>query len=117
MMVTVAIIGIIAAIAYPSYQQYIIRGKRSAAQSQMLEIANREQQFLLANRVYADKTTLESNGFALPAEVSAVYTYTITVGAGTVPIYTITLTPTGAQASDGNLTLNSEGVKSPTNKW
>ena len=34
-MITVAVIGILAAIAYPSYTQYIIRANRSAAQAQM----------------------------------------------------------------------------------
>ena len=55
MMVTIVILGVLVSIAVPSYQQYIIRGKRSAAQSAMLDIANREQQFFLANRAYADQ--------------------------------------------------------------
>ena len=118
LMVVVAIVAILAAIAYPSYQQYIIRGKRSAAQAQMMDIANREQQYLLANRAYADKTALEAGGYALPSEVSGNYGYSITVtNAATPPTFTITFTPSGAQASDGNLTLDSAGSKSPTNKW
>lgn len=117
LMVVAAIVAILAAIAYPSYQQYIIRGKRSAAQAQMMDIANREQQYLLANRAYADKTALEAGGYVLPSEVSSNYSYSITVGSGTPPTFTITFTPSGAQASDGNLTLDSAGNKTPTNKW
>ncbi len=49
-MIVVVIIGILAAIALPNYRQYVIRSNRTAAQAQMLEIANRQQQFLLANR-------------------------------------------------------------------
>lgn len=118
-MIVVAIIGILAAIAYPSYQQYIIRGNRAAAQAAMMDIANRQQQLLLANRSYAahDSAVWIATGYALPAEVSAHYGYTIAVGAGTVPSYTITFTPTGAQADDGDLTLDSAGNKTPAEKW
>ena len=44
LVITIAVVGILAAIALPSYQQYVIRSKRSAAQAQMMDIANREQQ-------------------------------------------------------------------------
>lgn len=117
LMITVAIVAILAAIAYPSYQQYVIRGNRAAAQAQMMDIANRQQQFLLANRAYASKGTLEASGYGLPSEVSAHYGYTITVGTGTVPTFTITFDPTGSQDSDGNLTLDNAGNKGPDGKW
>lgn len=108
LMITIAIVAILAGIAIPSYQQYVIRAARAAAQSEMLDIANREQQYFLANRVYADTATL---GYTLSADVANRYTQAITVGTGTLPSFTITLTPTGAQAGDGNLVLTSAGVK------
>ncbi len=117
LMITVAVIGILAAVAYPSYTQYVVRANRSAAQAQMMDIANRQQQFLLANRAYASKTTLEASGYAPPASVSAKYSYDIAVGTATVPSFTITFRPTGTQASDGDLTLTSAGVKTPDGKW
>jgi type IV pilus assembly protein PilE len=118
LMITVAIIGILAAVALPSYTQYIIRANRSAAQAQMMDIANRQQQFLLANRAYVAHTdALWTNSYSLPSEVAAKYGYTVALGTGTVPSFVITFTPTGTQASDGNLTLNSEGVKTPSGKW
>lgn len=116
-LIVVVIIGILAAIAMPSYQQYVIRGKRSAAQARMMDIAILEQQYLLANRSYANKATLEANGYALPSEVSANYSYDVTLGAGTVPSYAITFTATGSQQSDGVISLTSEGLKSPASKW
>ena len=118
-MITVAIIGILAAIAYPSYTQYIVRANRSAAQAQMLDIANRQQQFLLANRAYATKDALTTSGYALPSELTAKYNFAIDVGTGTVTSYVITFTPvtTGSQAADGALTLNNDGVKTPAAKW
>lgn len=117
LMVTVAIIAILASVAYPSYTQYVLRGKRAAAQAEMMDIANREQQFLLANRAYADKTTLEASGYALPTDVSTNYNYSVSVGTGAVPSFTITFTPKGAQTSDGTLTLDNVGVKTPASKW
>ena len=117
LLITVAIIGILAAIAYPSYTQYMIRVNRTVAQAEMMDIANRQQQFLLANRSYASKATLETSGYALPSSVSGKYDYAIIVGTGTVPSYTLTFTPTGTQVSDGNLVINSEGVKTPVEKW
>ncbi|WP_371366735.1 type IV pilin protein [Pseudomonas sp. QL9] len=117
LMVVAAIVAILAAIAYPSYQQYIIRGKRSGAQAQMMDIANREQQYLLANRAYASKSALEAGGYSLPSEVASDYSYDVTVGSGSPPTFTITFTPSGSQASDGNLTLTSDGTKTPSSKW
>lgn len=117
LMIALAIVGILAAIALPSYSQYVIRASRAEAQAQMMDIANREQQFLLADRAYASKEALQSSGFALPTTVSTKYGYEIVVGTGTVPSFTITFTPTGSQASDGALTLTSEGVKTPNGKW
>lgn len=117
LMVVVAIVAILAAIALPSYQQYIIRSNRVAAQSQMMDIVNRQEQFLLANRSYASKSTLESNGYTLSTEVSKNYSYDIAVGAGGAPSFTIIFTAIGTQSSDGNLTLTNAGVKEPADKW
>lgn len=118
LMIAVAIVAILAAIAYPSYQQYVLRGNRGAAQGAMMEIASRQQQFLLANRAYASKAELASSGYALPSEVSDHYDYEVTVGTGALPSFEITFTAKGAQKNDAEkLTLDSEGVKTPSDKW
>lgn len=117
LMVTVATIGILAAIALPNYTQYITRSNRAAAQAEMLAIANKEEQFLLSNRVYTDAAGITLSGYSLPSQVSSKYTFAVTVGAGTVPSYTITFTPTGSQLSDGTLTLDNTGNKTPAAKW
>jgi type IV pilus assembly protein PilE len=116
-MITVVIVAILAAVALPSYTRYVMRAKRSAAQAEMMDIANRQQQFLMANRNYADKDTLAASGYNLPPEVAAHYGYTITLPGGLVPGYVLTFTPTGTQEPDGDLTLDNQGVKTPADKW
>lgn len=117
MLIVVAVIGILAAIAYPSYTNYIIRANRSAAQQFMLHIASRQEQYRLDARSYA--STLAMLNLTQPAETVGRYTFAIsnTVAPPTATDFTITATATGAQASDGNLTLDNLGAKAPADKW
>ena len=115
LMITVAIIGILAAIALPNYRQYVIRSNRVAAQSQMMDIANREQQYMFAQRSYTNLTGLN---YTLPTDLSTKYNAAVTPdNSATPPSFVITFTAIGSQVSDGNLTLNSVGTKGPTGKW
>lgn len=113
LMIVVAIATIIAAIAYPSYVQYTIRASRSAAQSFMLNVANKQEQYMLDARQYTDDLSVLD--LVPPEEVSSRYTVTIGGIAATPPAYTITATAIGNQASKdtacGNLTLDQAGTK------
>ena len=71
LMIAVAIVAILAGIGYPSYTSHVKKSLRRAAQAQMLDIANRQQQFLLANRAYVAYSALTTSGYALPSELSA----------------------------------------------
>ena len=116
LLVAVAIIGILATVAIPSYQSYVVKGNRAAAQSFMMDLANREKQYMLDARTYADFNTL---GVSAPADVDKHYTIAI-VPVATPPSFTITATATSSQQiSDGSLplTLNDQGVKTPAAKW
>jgi type IV pilus assembly protein PilE len=117
LMVTLTIVAVLSAIAWPSYLQYVKRGRRSSAKATMMDIANREQQYLLANRTYADTGTLQSSGYSVSSDVSPYYTWAVNLGAGPTPTFTITFTPIGAQASDGSLTLDQAGNRTPLAKW
>ena len=115
LMVVIAIVGILAAVGYPSYLQYVTKSNRTAAQQFMLKIANREEQYILDARAYTDITGL---GLTAPAETTGKYTFTaVANNAATPPSYVITATATGGQTSDGNLTLDSTGAKTPAAKW
>jgi type IV pilus assembly protein PilE len=127
LMVTVAIVGILAAIAYPSYVQYTTKAKRSAAESFMLNISNKEEQFLLDKRLYFCTTgggcanvlttsTTPPLPYTVPTEVSGNYTISIIASDSATPLtYIINATPIGIQLSRDtkckNLTLNQNGTK------
>jgi type IV pilus assembly protein PilE len=117
LMIVVAILAILTSIAIPSYQSYVVKGNRAAVQAFMVDIANREKQYLLDARSYAlDLATL---GMPVPSSVSKHYSAccNITVTASP-PSFTITAIPTSAQQlSDGTLTLASGGAKTPAGKW
>lgn len=117
LMIACAIVAVLAAIAIPSYTQHIRKGNRASAQAQMMDLANREQQYLLANRSYATYAQLQAAGYALPTSLADYYTPSITVGTSNPPAFTVTFTAKGSQLADGDLTLNSEGVKAPSDKW
>lgn len=114
LMIVVAIVGILASIAIPSYVEYVKKGRRAAAQSHLMEIAQREQQYLLDARTYA--ASLTTLGITTPTDVANYYTIQVNV-ADAPPSFTITATAQGTQTSDGNLTLDSTGAKTPTGKW
>lgn len=115
LMVVLVIAAILATIAVPSYRDAVRKSDRRAAQSAMMEIANRERQVFVSNRAYQTHTDL---AYTLPAELEGKYTYTITVdNAATPPTFRIDFTAVGAQAADGNLRLTSAGVKTPADKW
>ena len=125
LMITVAVIGILAAIAFPGYQNYSIRAQRSVAQQLMLNIASREEQFLVDSRQYTATLsggifTQAPQGWTCTAGTCSNARYNVSVAvnnAATPPTFTITATAIGNQVSDGDLTLNNAGQKTPTAKW
>lgn len=117
LMVVVAIVGIIAAVGYPSYVRYVIKSNRSAAESFMMSVSNREEQYMLDARQYATgATALTTLGLSIPAGVSTNYTIAVAPSlVATPPGYTITATPIGTQLTGdttcANLTLDQTGAK------
>jgi type IV pilus assembly protein PilE len=120
-MIVVAVIGILAAIAYPSYQAQIRKSNRAAAQALLMDAANKQQLYLTSRRQYA--SSLADLSITAPAEVTRFYDVTVAAANdATPPTFTLTATPKAGtqQLVDGALVLNSTGAKSrdgdPT-KW
>ncbi|AXI01522.1 type IV pilin protein [Aquirhabdus parva] len=114
LMLVVAVIGVLAAIALPMYQQYVIRENRTETQAAMIQIAQRLAAYKLVNNDY--NTTLSNSaiyGFSgYPATSRPYYTFTLdttTVVGG----WTLTATPVAGtrQSGDGAILLNDQGQR------
>lgn len=117
LMITVAIIGILAAVAYPAYLDQVRKARRADAQAALLNISAKQQQMLLDTRSYA--ATAAALKVTIPSSVTQNYTVTIAVGTATVPSFTVTATPLGSQAADkcSVLSIDQTGSKLPTTCW
>jgi type IV pilus assembly protein PilE len=117
LMITVAVIAILAAIAVPSYFQYTLRSNRSAAESVMQEIASAQERYMVDSRQFAGN--LSTLGYTVPNTVTPNYNLVMVATAssasgGTPPGYTITATPINSQVRDtgcATLTLKGDGSK------
>lgn len=119
-LIVVAIIGLLAAVAMPSYQSYVQKSRRSDAKSALMDAANKQQQFLLNRGTYT--TDMRDLGYAADPATSPDRFYRFDAaacGAG-IPLtrcYQLTATPVGTQAGDTGcttFTLTSGGVRGAT---
>lgn len=108
LMIVVAIIGILAAIAYPNYQQYVIKTKRTDMMSEMQNIAAQIERRKLAQATYSN-SLVSGLGDNYPYQGQALYT--VSFSNPLTAQWTITATSIGQMAGDGNLTLNYQGIK------
>lgn len=114
LMVTLIVVAILMAIAIPSYRQSVIKGNRRAAQAVMMEMINRQEQYFVANRVYATEAELN---YDLPQDVAENYSYNFAADAGPPPSVTINFVAEGGQVGDGDLSASTLGTKTPAEKW
>lgn len=114
LMVATAIVAILAAIAFPSYQAQVRKSRRAAAQAFLMDVATRQHQRMLDVRSYA--ATLAELNMSAPSELNGFYNITIPAPSPGAPNFTIRATPIGTQLKDtacNPLTLTNTGAKSP----
>lgn len=122
LMVVVAIIGLLAALAYPSYLEQVRKGHRAKGQALLMELAQRQQNFLMIRRRYA--SSLEELGYdsAFVGDLGSVsqdvaQTYQLAsmgVAADALPpSFNMTLNPVAGstQVADGSLCLSNTGAR------
>lgn len=112
LMIVVAVVAILAAVAYPSYQDAVRKSRRAQAKADLVEYAALAERFRTANNTYI--------GFTLPSTVSpreagatARYNLTPNVAFANANTFTLTATPTPGQDADkcGILSISQSGVK------
>ena len=115
LMITVAIIGILAAIAYPSYTQYVLRANRAEARSILLENAQiLERNYTTANRY--DTVNPDGSGGAPVIITSSPKVGTAKYNVATAAVaqtFTLSAAPAGVMTGDacGTLTLTNAGLQ------
>lgn len=129
LLVVVAIIGILMAIAMPAYNQYVIRANKAAAKAFLLEVASREEQFLIGNGNYGTLTDLK---MTIPEDVNRYFDITLTTGTNSgstvdalkgMPIFRVSVAGKAGTLQAGNpsvanpLSINQFNLKLPVSEW
>lgn len=127
LIIVVAIIGILSAIAVPSYNQYLIRANKAAAKAVLMEVASRQEQYVMTAGSYG---TLAQLRYTVPDDVSRVFDITPTIGTNTtssvvalqgLPTFTISASGKAGTIQEGQpataLSINQFGLKLPVSEW
>lgn len=120
LMIVVVIVGILSAIAFPAYDNYVKRSKRVTAEGDLYAFRNSMQRYFAENNTYVGSST------ALPgAPITTLFpsqspidggsaAYNLTIVAADATSFTLRAAAVGAQAKDtkcGDLRINSVGIK------
>ena len=122
LMIAVVVIGILVNLAYPSFERYLIRVSREAAQVALLQLAGTQEKIFLNSSAYsvatdavtAAYTGTSTGGLGLTSGKSPDGKYTISVDSGgTATTFTLRAVPVAGtlQAGDGEITINQAGTR------
>ena len=121
LMIVVAIVAILAAIAYPSYREHVVKSRRATAQSCLLELAQFMERFYTTNMKYHETAGASPEGVELPSttctnDLDGHYSFAFADDEPTATTYKIEATPENAQAASdtlcGTLGIDQAGEKS-----
>lgn len=117
LMIVVAILGIIAAVALPAYQDSVAKARRSDAQGALTSFANAMERYYTTNSTYTGAASAGADTGAptifsttAPLDGGSVF-YNLTISAATDSTYTLRATAVNGQAGDGNLELDNTGAR------
>lgn len=105
LMIVVAVVGILASIAYPSYNQYVLKSRRADARNAVLDLASRQERYFSVNNSYTNLPTAlgygGSSAFPISVNVSGQSYYTLTATFSATPAgFVATAIPISSQAAD-----------------
>lgn len=106
-MIVVVIIGILAAIAYPNYQEYVRRSNRAEGQAFLQDISARQERYFSQNNKYITSITDIAKLSATDTSETGKYKLTISDGNS----YTLSAAPQFSDPKCGTLTLNALGER------
>lgn len=118
LMIAVAIVGILAAIAYPSYQEQVRKGRRADAMAQLVTLAQAYERYYTSNNTYVGFfASVPADQKNSPTQGTAYYVITAPIEARTGFTLTATRQAAGNQNLDrcGDLSLTHAGTKSIAN--
>ena len=106
LMIVVVILGILTAIAYPSYRQFIERAKRTEARALLLKIAVDQERFYLQNNTFGTMAQLQYDD----PQITDSEAYSVTITANTASNFSVTATyQLGGEEADKCLTFTLDG--------
>ncbi len=120
LMVTVAIIGIISSIAYPSYVNYITRAKRTECRAALMQVMQQQERYFTQQNTYLAFTSADANipmkQFSGDSAASSACTLSAaacdaSAADGIRTCVRVTGTPVRSDPVVGNITLSSDGSK------
>lgn len=116
LMMTVAVVGVLASISVPTYKNYSMKIKRSEGRSFAMEIMQRQEKFYNENNTYTTNLSQLGYNSSTPTSEKGYYKVTATAASdGIANNVIITAQPIGSQTSDtecGSFIYNSNGLKS-----
>jgi type IV pilus assembly protein PilE len=118
LMITVAIIGILASIAYPSYTDFVMRSNRSEAQRELMRFANLQEQVFVDTRSYA--SDMKGLGLSTVNFNTSSKNYVIKVLNQTATTFTLRAIGKQNQVNDSGcvrLNIDHLGTKTPKACW